>query len=73
MCEVEAVVWKDRKEHTGGRERKKAMRDVGGWGTIVERRERPPRKIQGQVKAEKIRWRQNREDKNRKRNRGTTH
>ena len=39
----------------------------------MERRERPPRKIQGQVKAEKIRWRQNREDKNRKRNRGTTH
>lgn len=37
----------------------------------MERRERRPRKIQGQVKAEKIRWRQNRED--RKRNRGTTH
>ena len=25
----------------------------------MERRERRPRKIQGQVKAEKIRWRQN--------------
>lgn len=30
MCEVEAVVYKDRKEHMGGRERKNTMKDVGG-------------------------------------------
>lgn len=47
----------ERSTWEGGR--KNTMKDVGGWETIVERRERRPRKIQGQVKAEKIRWRQN--------------